>query len=133
MSEDKGMNLTAKQLQELVAAAVSAAVSEAKKPAPLTEEQEASRKQDIDMRRQIAELQLQKVDNERMLRSICSHQRANNSYATVHVKDGNYVLCQICLAIVRPEPAPKDDDGRSIYDTRSFNHLVQASRASADF
>lgn len=133
MSEEKGMSLTPTQLQALITAAVTAAVSEAKKPVPLTEEQEAARKNDIDMRRQIAEMQLQKVAEDRMIRSICTHQRVNNSYCTVHVKEGNYVLCQVCLAIVRPEPAPKDDDGRSIYDTQLFNRLVQGSRASADF
>lgn len=133
MSEEKGMSLTPSQLQALITAAVTAAVSEAKKPAPPTEAQQAAIAQDLDMRRQIADLQLKKVENDRMLRSVCTHQRVNNSYCTVHVKDGNYVICQACLAIVRPEPAPKDDDGRSIYDTRLFNQLVQGSRANADF
>jgi hypothetical protein len=131
MSEEKGLNLTPTQLQALITAAVTAAVSEAKKPAPLTEAQEAQLKQDIDMRRQTAELQLERIKNEKMLRSVCTHTRKDRSYATVHVQDGNYILCQICQAIVRPAPAPKDDDGRSIYDTGLFNHLVQSSGAAA--
>lgn len=131
MSEEKGMSLTPSQLQALITAAVTAAVSEAKKPAPLTEQQQAELAQALEMRRQTAELQLARQENDRMLRSVCTHTRKDRSYATVHVSDGNYIICQVCQAIVRPGVAPEKDDGRSIYDTGLFNHLVQSSGAAS--
>lgn len=132
MSE--GMSLTSKQLQELIAAAVTAAVSEAKKPAPPTETQLAEIEQANEMRLQQRDLVLQEQANRKATQLACSHMRRDNTCSGVYVENGNYVICQQCQAIIRPGVAPtKDDDGRSIYDTQLFNRMFQLSNSPAIF
>jgi hypothetical protein len=135
MSEEKGLNLTAKQLQELVTAAVTAAVAETKKPAPLTEQQIAEINQANEMRLQQRDLVLQGEANKKALQSACSHSRAENGSSTaVYVANGNYLICQVCQGKIRPYvPAEEQADPNSIYDTNLFNRMFQLAGSKATF
>lgn len=128
MSEEKGMSLTPKQLQDLITAAVTAAVAESKKPAPLTEQQIAEIQQANEMRLQQRDLILQGEANKAALKRACSHRRSakeGGGTTTVYVQNGNYLICQQCQGIIRPEVEEKLQDPSSIYDTRLFNTHFQ--------
>jgi hypothetical protein len=130
-----GMSLTADQLQSLITAAVTAAVAESKKPAPLTEQQQAEILQANNMRLEQRDLVLQGEANKAALRRACSHFRSAAPYGTtaVYVQNGNYLICQQCQAVVRPGVEEKYKDSVSIYDTELFNKLFQAAGSGATF
>jgi hypothetical protein len=102
MANEKG-GMDPEMVKELVTAAVAAAVAESRKPLPLTEQQEAAKLQDMEMRRQQADLI--KADEDRKLREqeACSHVRRDGTTTGVYVQDGNYILCQQCQKVIRPE------------------------------
>jgi hypothetical protein len=129
----EGMNLTAEQLQTLITSAVTAAVSESRKPAPLTDAQEAEILQANDMRLQQRDLVLQGEANKRALQAACSHMRRDNTCSCVYVASGNYIIDQQCQAIIRPGTAPEGYAGNDIYDTQLFNRLFQMSESAATF
>lgn len=133
MSEEKGTNLTAKQLQDLIAATVAAVVAESKKPAPLTEQQLAEVHQANEMRLQQRDLVLQEQANKKASQNACSHMRRDNTCCAVYVQNGNYLICQACQALVRPEVPVEQRDQQSIYDTQLFNRLFQLAATPATF
>lgn len=133
MSEEKGINLNAKQLQDLITAAVTAAVAETKKPAPLTEQQIAEIQQANDMRLQQRDIVLQEQANKKAAQHACTHMRRDNTCCAVYVQNGNYLICQACQALVRPDVEEKFRDTASIYDTQLFNRLFQLAATPATF
>lgn len=133
MSDEKGMSLTPKQLQDLITAAVTAAVAESKKPAPLTEREEADIQQAQDMRLQQRDLVLQEQANKAAMQRSCTHMRRDNTCTGVYVDNGNYIICQQCQGLIRPGAAPAGYTGSDIYDTNLFNRLFQLCNAPAIF
>lgn len=123
------MELTAQQLKDLL----MAVIAEGRKPAPLTEAQEAAFKQELDMRRDMGLQQLQLIANKRAEQAACSHYRRDNSCSGVFISDGYYIICQQCQAKVRPGVAPDKDQSGDIYDTNLFNRLFQSTQSPAMF
>lgn len=127
------LSLTPEMLKDLIATAVTAAVSEAKKPAPPTAKELAQIQQDQENRLANGQSELEKQKNKRAAQLICTHEhsrRDGGQTHCVHVREENplspgYVLCQKCQGRVRPDSADKLDHG-AIYDTVLFNTLFQS-------
>jgi hypothetical protein len=99
-------------------------VKELRKPADPTPEQQAAIEQDKRDRQTQAELSLQIQDNRRAEQEACSHMRTGvwaGTTTAVYVQNGNFLICQQCQKIIRPENEPQ-----------LFNRLIQ-SQAQANF
>jgi hypothetical protein len=114
-----GMMLTFDQLKELLA--------EAKKPV-VSPQQLKQIEDEQQTRRDNAAI----IDAERAKKlyeqSICSHMRRDGSTRAVYVEHGNYLICQRCQDVIRPEatlPNGEPDLRRREMFTRLF--ALQAS------
>lgn len=117
-AEKPAVTIGAEQLQEILSSVIEAA----RKPPEPTPEQKAAAEQDKEMRRQQAELVLMEAENKRRAQEACSHMRRDGSTPSVYVQDGNYLICQHCQKIVRPEVEPD-----------LFNKLFQLTQSAATF
>lgn len=136
MSTNQGVNLTKQDLQDIVQVAVSTALQEAKKPAPMTAQQEADILQAQEQRRATAESVAEQKKNARWMQMHgCSHEHqksAGGGTHCVYVKDNDvpqspgFILCQKCQGRFRPdEPLMRKLDPDAIFDTNTFNRLMQ--------
>jgi hypothetical protein len=130
----QALALTADDLRDIIASAVTAAVAESKKPAPPTEQELAQIAQDQQMRKDTAQDVLRAQANKLANQKVCSHEHPKREGSQSHcvwVKEENpaspgYILCQLCQGKVRPEvPAEQRMDTQAIYDTQMFNKLFQ--------
>lgn len=126
----EGMSLTPKQLQDLITAAVTAAVAESKKPAPLTDRELAEIEQAQDMRLQQRDLTLAEQARKAADKRACTHMRRDNTCSGVYVANGGYIICQQCQGIIKPAPAPEGYSGDQIFDTNLFNRLFTLTNAN---
>jgi len=127
MSESKNSTpiaLTPEALQQMIAAAVTAAVQEAKKPAPPTARELAEIQQSQEIRQETAQNVLAQIESKKFEQQSCTHRHATGESHCVFIVDGNYVLCQKCQGKIRPEDGKKADK-TAIYDTVLFNRLFQ--------
>ena len=106
--------LTTEQLQSLISAAVTAAVVEAKKPY-LSEKDIKDIEHRQDERKQSADTQKQMAAQKAHDQKVCSHMRRDNTCRVVYVENGNFLICQKCQLIIRP-------------DNPEFNRLFQLSQ-----
>ena len=128
MSDSKNaapISLTADDLQKMIAAAVTAAVVESKKPAPKTATEIAIIEQEQELRAETAAGVLAQIEAKRSEQHMCSHKHATGESHCVYINDGNYMLCQKCQAKVRPGVAATGYKGSDIYNTDLFNRLFQ--------
>jgi hypothetical protein len=139
MANTETLALTPEMLQTLISTAVTAAVAEAKKPAPPTERQIAEAEQDQENRRANAESVKAKKDQEKIEQLACTHEHPKREGGHTHcvlVREENpaspgYIMCQKCQGRVRPERESLRDkkgeylDREAIYDTNLFNKLFQ--------
>jgi hypothetical protein len=109
-ANEKSTGIDADQLQQILATVIA----EVRKPAELTEEQKAAKEQDKEMRAQQALLALEIQRNRERDQAACLHQRRDGTTPAVYVANGNYMLCQHCQKIIRPE-----------VETELFNRLMQ--------
>lgn len=109
-ANEKSTGIDADQLQQIL----STVIAEVRKPPELTEEQQAAKKQDAEMRAQQALLALEAQRVREREQAACLHQRRDGTTPAVYVADGNYMICQHCQKIIRPE---KEAD--------LFNRLLQ--------
>ena len=132
----QALTLTEDGLKALVAAAVTAAVQEANKPKPPTEQQLAEIEQAQQHRKDTAADVLRKKKNERWYQeSGCTHEhtkQAGGGTHCVHVRDNDhpgdpgYILCQDCQGRFRPDSEKwRKLDPEAIFDTARFNKLFQ--------
>lgn len=122
------LGLSKKDLQELVAAAVSAAVQESRKPSDPTPEEQAKIDSARAHRKDMALLEALKTQSRRANQMGCSHMRKNGTTPSVYVQNGNYMICQHCTGMIKPG-SPSADELKYgtpyIYDTDLFNRLLQ--------
>jgi hypothetical protein len=129
MAEATKVTLSAEDLKTIIAAAVSEAVKAAKQPSVMEQmkldeaaKELAVRQQD---RKESAAQMVQMAKNKQQSQRICSHTHARGQTHCVFIQDGNYILCQLCQAIVRPDSPPSGYKGGDIFDTNLFNKLFQ--------
>lgn len=126
--EEKGLVLTAQQLQDLIATAVTAAVSEAKKPF-ISEQAQKQMEQDQQTRKETAENILRGIEQKKHMQRMCTHtRREDGKTRAVYVENGTFMICQGCQAIIRPGTAPVGDRGTDIYDDQLFYRLFQMAQ-----
>jgi hypothetical protein len=124
-------------VKELVEAAVRAAVQEANKPKPKTEQELAEIEQAQLHRKETAEQYKAQQINKRWLQENgCTHEHkksAGGGTHCVHVLDNDhpgdpgFVFCQNCEGRFRPDtPKWRKLDPAAIFDTAKFNTLFQS-------
>ena len=123
--QQPSLNLSPADLQAMIAAAVTAAVVEAKKPAPATERELANIKEAQELRAETASNVLAKIEAKKFEQKTCTHAHSTGESHGVYIVDGNYILCQKCQGKIRPEDGVSKDKS-AIYDTALFNRLFQA-------
>lgn len=138
------LNITANDLKAMIAAAVSAAVIESRKPDPPTEQEVAQLRMAQEHRLQTAEQVINTEKNKRANQLICSHEHNNGDTHCVWVREENasspgFILCQRQQCRIRPGDFTKDfeqpaflRDRGAIYDTAMFNKLFQKCAMRAD-
>jgi hypothetical protein len=146
-NEEKNVSLTAKDLKEIIAGAVSEAVKAAKAPNEIEQQkidqQKAKIAQDNETRRETSAQIKQNMENDAFRKRACAHEggKPNHSHC-VFVSDdlGGFVICQVCRAVIRPENQlghfPKDFQKTRmdvIFDTALFNKNFQKTDASGLF
>jgi hypothetical protein len=129
------LNLTKEDLNAIISSAVSAAVSESKKPKPLTEQELADKEMEQQHRADSAQSVIAALKNQKDMQLICSHEHTKREGGGTHclwIREENpnspgYILCQKCQGRIRPNvPAgTKILDARAIYNTALFNKLFQ--------
>src|SRR5690349_11979195 len=87
------------EMQQLLAAAVTAAVEAAKKPYVSEAEQKAIEAAQED-RKVLADLKKKEMEQKRAFQRICSHLRKDGSCRAVYVENGGFLLCQRCQAVI---------------------------------
>lgn len=133
MSTEKGISLTAEDLQKLVATAVAAAVEATRNPA-LTDKQKKEIQDAQDARVESAASIRQLQAAKRLEQQVCSHMRKNGSTRAVYVENGQFMICQSCQAVIRPGVAPEGVQNYMgyIYSDEIFYRLMQSTQ-TADF
>lgn len=132
---------TKQDVKELVTAAVAAAIAEANKPKPKTEQELAEIEQAQRHRQETAESVKQVKANKRWFAEHgCSHEhskQAGGGTHCVHVRDNDhpadsgYIYCQNCEGRFRPDtPKWRKLDPEAIFDTAKFNSLFQSCAQS---
>jgi NADH pyrophosphatase NudC (nudix superfamily) len=116
------MTMTTEQLMEVI--------REIKKPQGPTDAELKQIANQQEMRKQTAAQQAEIVAAKRLQQTMCSHKRRDGTCRAVYVKQGHYLLCQKCQAVIRPGTAPKSNAINAIYDTAMFNKLFQETATS---
>ena len=130
----ENISLSAKDLQMLIATAVSEAVKAAKEPSVIEQRQLDAEQKELEAkneeRKSNAAQQLEIIANKRMTQSICSHQHRDGNSHCVYIMEKSgpgYILCQKNQCKIRPGVKPeKNYNGTDIYDTALFNKLFQS-------
>jgi len=128
-------------IQKIVDAAVTAAMREANKPKPKTEQELAEIELAQQQRKENAEQIKQKEVRKRWLQeNACTHEhskQAGGGTHCVHVLDNDhpgdpgFIYCQNCEGRFRPDtPKWRKLDPNAIFDTAKFNLLFQACAQS---
>jgi|SRR6185312_1439740 len=136
MSNPSAVTLTPEQLQDIISSAVSTAVREGRKPADPTPDEVAAAAQAKQMRKDRAELEKNKKENQKLNQSLCDHSREDGTSACVAVYNnrGNvdFLICQTNQCIIRPGQRPTGELGKDtemhIYDTQIFNREYRRSQ-----
>lgn len=125
------VTLTADQLQQMFITMAR----EIRKPADPTPQELAQIESDKAMREETARLQRAKVDKVAADQAACVHRRKDRSTHCVYEYSGQYLICQGCQGIIKPEPRPTGDAAKEtshhIYNTRMFNEHFTESQAGA--
>lgn len=134
------LNITPADLQAMIAAAVTAAITESRKPAPPTEQENAQLLMKQEHRALTAQSVLLEAKNKIAMQKICAHEHSRREGGGTHavwVREENpaspgFILCQKCQGRVRPGELTQDAkapaflrDRGAIYDTDKFNQLFQ--------
>jgi hypothetical protein len=110
-------------------------VQEMRRPPDPTPEKLAELESDKAMRAETAKLQLAKVKQVQDTQAACVHRRKDRSTHCVYEYSGQYLICQGCQAIIKPEPRPTGPEAKEtshhIYNTRMFNEHFTESQAGA--
>jgi hypothetical protein len=123
--ESNNIVLTPEILKDMISAAVSTAIQESKKT-HYTEKELADIEQAQQMRIDQAASVLAEIDAIKNYQRTCSHKHARTGDThCVYILDGNYILCQKCIGIIRPGDPPVGYKGKHIYNTELFNRLFQ--------
>jgi hypothetical protein len=134
---EQPVSMTMEQISALVNSAVSAAITESRKPMPPTEKEQKAIEQALQDRRETAALVSKQLDMRRARQHACAHYRGGLYSGThcVYVANGNFLICQRCQAIIRPGNPPDDyRKDRYIYDSKLFmEHLQQAQAGGTDY
>lgn len=131
--------MTPEQLQAIITSAVTVAVQEARKPAPLTEDELARKKQDEDMRRMQAEQELAMQAGRRAAQKRCPHRHPNGTASigevnsTPQFPNTAYIICVHCQAKIKPAKSQYDEIPEDfIYDENLYWSLL-GSRQTTTF
>lgn len=134
------VSLTPEALQAMIAAAVTAAIVESRKPEPPTEQQIAQLQMAQEHRALTAQSVLDEAKNKIAMQNICAHEHSRREGGGTHavwVREENpaspgFILCQKCQGRIRAGQLTKDStapaflrDRGAIYDTDKFNKLFQ--------
>lgn len=96
-------------------------IKELRKPADLTEDQKAQKEAEIQGRKELATLVHERAKLKKLEQDMCTHMRRNNTPLGVYVENGNFIICQGCQKIIRPEE-----------DVNLFNRLFVTCQNQAD-
>lgn len=144
MSQDHlnapSVNLTPDALQAMIAAAVTAAIQESRKPNPPTEQELSQLQMAQEHRAQTAQSVLLERENKIAMQNICAHEHSRREGGGTHAvwvreedpRSPGFILCQKCQGRIRPgvlstdpkAPAFNRDRG-AIYNNDKFNQLFQ--------
>ena len=110
-------NISAEQLKEILATVIA----EVKKPNAVEQREldrkEAEFEQAQEDRVQLAGQVMQQAAEKKAQQAMCSHMRRDGSTRAVYIQNGNYMLCQLCHDVIRPETRPQE-----------FNKLFQMAQ-----
>ncbi len=105
--EEQPLALTPSVLKEIVSGVVETALREAKKP-HITDEEKKRIEEEQLMRKDAAASVREEIDQKKNFQEeLCGHQREDGTNACVYVNGSNYILCQRCQFIIRPEEDAK--------------------------
>lgn len=132
MSDQKpAITLTADQLQQML----TTMAREIRKPAEDTPAQAAEKEQSKQMRKDRAQIELNKRASQKLNQSLCDHSREDGTSACVPVYDnrGNvdFLICQANQCVIRHGERPTGEAAKDvemhIFDTQIFNRELRRS------
>lgn len=131
-SSSESVNLTKKDLADIVSSAVTAAVKAANEPTSIEKRKIDKENRDFEQeQKDRAEIGMQAVaqkEQQRAIQRMCSHEHKNGDSHCVYIIEKNgpgYILCQKNQCKIRPEPRPEKNADDAIYDTALFNKVFQ--------
>lgn len=138
LAEKQGINLTPEALQAMIAAAVTAAIQESRKPAPPTEQELSALAMKQEHRAKTAESVVAAIEGTRRMQEMCVHEHSRREGGGTHCvwvreedpRSPGFILCQKCQGRIRPGAYDKDGhsslrDRGAIFNTDLFNKLFQ--------
>lgn len=112
-TENPELKMSQAQLLELI--------KELRKPPEPTDDEKARKATEIQNRKDQAELVKANAERKRIEQEYCTHLRKNQTTLGVYVQNGNFIVCQGCQKIIRPEE-----------DVNLFNKLFVLCFSNAD-
>lgn len=94
-AENPELKMSQAQLLELI--------KELRKPPEPTEDERAAKEAKIQHRKELAQRVLETAANKKLEQDMCTHLRRNGTPLGVYVQNGNFIICQGCQKIIRPE------------------------------
>ena len=126
------VSMSVEDMKELIATAVSAAVSATKAPNAVEQQKldqmQKQIKQDNENREKTSRDVLQSIEQKKFSQQVCSHEHKNGDTHCVHIQEPRgtgYLLCQKNQCKIRAGAAPADYKGNDQYDTALFNKIFQ--------
>jgi hypothetical protein len=114
-SNEQVLSMKPSELAELV----RVIVQEAKRPDPLTPAEIRQMEQQQEQRLNQSDQVKAEIELKAARQNICTHLRKDGTARIVYVQNQNYLLCQKCRKIIRPEKEPE-----------LFNELFQLQMAN---
>lgn len=136
-TKSEAVTITKEDLQALITSAITAARAPNVIEQRELDKQEKLHLQELENRKKTAEQIKDKMEQDKWSRMTCSHQHSDAARGThlVYVMESRgpgYLLCQACIAKIRPGAAPQGYKGGDIYDTAKFNALFQTIPSNSE-
>jgi hypothetical protein len=136
-AKEATLAITARDLQDIITAAVAAAKAPNVIEQAKLDEQRAEMVQKQQYRQATAQSVRDDIENKKLIQQVCSHEHPNGASRSVYVTERTgpgYMICLKNQCKIRPEPKPaKNADSGAIYDTTMFNRLFQKANSVEEF
>jgi RNA polymerase-binding transcription factor DksA len=126
-NSEQTVAISPNDLKDIISTAVATAIQESRKPV-VTEAEERELAMRQEQRAEQAKQVRDEIEQTKWEQKTCTHERSKKEFGgstCVHIRNGNYMLCQRCRVKIYPGNAPAGYKGLDVYSTDLFNRIFQ--------